>query len=254
MHRRLCIAYKSIFEILITQLMKVGFHHHDVVYCIQKYLWNPDNTTPMDDHRRGLPLCIAYKSIFEILITQLAVKRMRLPSVVYCIQKYLWNPDNTTNTFLLENKDMLCIAYKSIFEILITQPGALYRGSLPVVYCIQKYLWNPDNTTMATCWLSLWVLCIAYKSIFEILITQPKTARNCCAGVVYCIQKYLWNPDNTTDFVFCAGYLWHITKVRIKKRRRFISSAFLFLLVFTFLKKFQLLYWLVQRWHMFAIK
>ena len=43
-------------------------------------------------------------------------------------------------------------------------------------------------------------------------------------------------------------------KIRIKKRRRFSSSAFLFLSVSAILKKLQLLYGLVQRCHMFAIK
>ena len=143
---------------------------------------------------------------------------MNAPKVVYCIQKYLWNPDNTTHIGDMTSQQKLCIAYKSIFEILITQQGGIGKGFAWVVYCIQKYLWNPDNTTQECPYGSLVELCIAYKSIFEILITQLQVLQLWREWVVYCIQKYLWNPDNTTWCVapaVCCCCVLH-TKVSLK--------------------------------------
>ena len=143
-----------------------------VVYSIQKYLWNPDKTTEARCDHPIHRLCIAYKSIFEILIKQQIWKRKENPRVVYSIQKYLWNPDKTTSQRVLKYIEELCIAYKSIFEILIKQPLVGFVLLLSVVYSIQKYLWNPDKTTRYGREKTTQELCIAYKSIFEILIKQ----------------------------------------------------------------------------------
>ena len=173
---------------------------NEVVYCIQKYLWNPDKTTHIWTNAACTMLCIAYKSIFEILIKQHSFCFKATHYVVYCIQKYLWNPDKTTAAIYRLSSRVLCIAYKSIFEILIKQRWYHCLTTTLVVYCVQKYLWNPDKTT-AFYWLArVLLLCIAYKSIFEILIKQPQIFVFCLPIVVYCIQKYLWNPDKTTSF------------------------------------------------------
>jgi len=66
----LCISFKLFFEILIKQLCSIMTLQAQVVYRIQKYLWNPDKTTPFPNVLLLQPLCIAYKSIFEILIKQ----------------------------------------------------------------------------------------------------------------------------------------------------------------------------------------
>ena len=180
-----------------------------------------------------------------------------------CAQlKYLWNLDNTTWINQSICTPRLCIAYKSIFEILITQPECTDKRLLLVVYCIQKYLWNPDNTTTPKLNYYFLQLCIAYKSIFEILTTQRAPRRVCryfccvlhtkvslkswqhsfltdysgCVFVVYCTQKYLWNPDNTTEYLLFIGYQRHILKIRTEKTQAIFSSAFLILIVLIILK------------------
>ena len=163
-------------------------------------------------------LCIAYKSIFEILIKQRGETQYLMINVVYCIQKYLWNPDKTTLDAPIFQSVKLCIAYKSIFEILIKQQHISRDKSLYVVYCIQKYLWNPDKTTVDAKTMKSYELCIAYKSIFEILIKQRSMRIVLRRVVVYCIQKYLWNPDKTTkwqQFVEILSCVLH-TKVSLK--------------------------------------
>ena len=177
--------------------------------------------------------------------------------VVYILQIVHWNPDKATLKVPVSNMAMLCISFKLFIEILtkqlfyieiICEVGCVYPSNCSlkswqsnlsfdslqivfVVYILQIVHWNPDKATMSQTATSASVLCISFKLFIEILTKQL-----CVYGiesklVVYILQIVHWNPDKATYFVFLDDCQWLTKKVRIKKRRRFLSSAFLFLSV-----------------------
>ena len=156
--------------------------------------------------------------------------------VVYILQIVHWNPDKTTWRHRLSRFAWLCISFKLFIEILIKQPGKQGVSGAQVVYILQIVHWNPDKTTYAIMTCKNKKLCISFKLFIEILIKQQHKVHFSAASVVYILQIVHWNPDKTTYFVFIDDCQWLIKKFRIKKRRRFLSSAFLFLSVCVILK------------------
>ena len=155
---------------------------------------------------------------------------------MYILQIVHWNPDKTTGATPYIEHTPLCISFKLFIEILIKQRSKIVYMLNPVVYILQIVHWNPDKTTVPEELLGVTLLCISFKLFIEILIKQPAATRYQGRCVVYILQIVHWNPDKTTYFVFVNDCQWLIKKVRIKKRRRFLSSAFLFLSVFVILK------------------
>ena len=90
-------------------------------FCSRIVHWHLDKTTWEGAYILPLMLCIAYKSIFEILIKQLDYQATSSSRVVYVLQIVHWNPDKTTLRSPPQAVRRLCISFKLFIEILIKQ-------------------------------------------------------------------------------------------------------------------------------------
>ena len=121
----------------------------------------------------------------------------RFPLVVFFRKKFSC-AESCAEDFLVLCMEFILLFANKKRAILAYHPKCLHNGIILIVYilqiccyknnkiysykfayflfflyfCSQIVHWNPDNTTQFVVGLTTITLCIAYKSIFEILITQ----------------------------------------------------------------------------------
>ena len=163
------------------------------MYCIQKYLWNPDKTTAVGTRESQTGLCISFKLFIEILIKQPFYFALIIVWVVYILQIVHWNPDKTTKGGASCHGGVLCISFKLFIEILIKQQVSWLSLLSMVVYILRIVHWNPDKTTFGKRSHSLSGLCISFELFIEILIKQHSCFRwgenDCCVYPSNCSLK-----------------------------------------------------------------
>ena len=133
--------------------------------CFQISIFEPLETTPARSYIPMVTLWFAFKLVSLNHWKQLLLPFHSFRLVVICFQISIFEPLETTNTYLASRCDWLWFAFKLVSLNHWKQHGFMHISFGPVVICFQISIFEPLETTRHFTSWGWYVLWFAFKLV-----------------------------------------------------------------------------------------